>query len=97
MATLPVGVLQILLGLQVQRRHLLRILANRGAFIHVPLGALAGLLHGTSQLALAAIFAGYEISKPPTGKRWADIGGAFVEFGIGAGLVALVLLLGGHR
>ena len=93
MASLPVGKLPVLLGLRTQTGHRLSVFCNRGAPVHVALGSFCGWLHGAAQIAVLCLFAGYEISKPPSGKSWDNIGGAFIEFGIGAGIVAGVVAL----
>jgi hypothetical protein len=94
MASIPVGKFPILLGLKEHPLHIVKMFVNRGAFIHVPMGILCGLLNGGAlQIGAFSFFAAYEISYPAVGKSWADIGGAFAEFGLGCALTGILRCL----
>lgn len=66
------------------------LFTDQGSIGHVLFGALAGVSSEPWNLAITALFGGYEVSKLQSGESPARTGGKFVEFGlglIGAGLI----------
>lgn len=61
----------------------LSVFAGPGAVFHFLLGWFAGTLDPAPALALATMFAGYQVSQAGTGEVWSSTGGELVEFGLG--------------
>ena len=71
------------------------VFTDRGSVWHVILGAVSGLSPAPWNLAVAAMFTGYEVSKLGAGESAERTGGKFVEFGIGLVIAGLLRLAGG--
>jgi len=68
-----------------------------GSLWHTLLGIGAAMLPGAWQLSASTAFGAYELSKADGGKPFSEIAGAFLEFAIGLGIGALILMYMGER
>jgi hypothetical protein len=70
----------------------LEIFDGRGSFFHTAFGVVAGMLPAAWPTLTTSAFGAYQLSKVEGGKPFPQIAGAMLEFAIGMGLAALLMM-----
>jgi hypothetical protein len=79
-----------MIGVQNPYDSTVDVFSDRGTWVHLLLGAFAAYLGDGWTVGIASTFGGYELAKLSSGESAERIAGSWIEFGLGALLVALL-------